>query len=77
MPKCDFNKVALNMKIVHIRSFLGSYFPRVGLITEIYRVNLCIQSKCRKIQTRRAPNTDTYCAVIYFVYVTVKHFEEG
>ena len=39
------------------------YFPAFGLNTEIYRVNLPIQSKCGKIQTRKSPNTDTIHAV--------------
>ena len=31
----------------------GPYFPAFGLNTEIYGVNLRIQSKCRKIWTRK------------------------
>ena len=30
----------------------GPYFPVFGLNTEIYSVNICIQSEYRKIQTR-------------------------
>ena len=33
--------------------FSGSYFPVCGPNTEIYSVNLCIQSECRKIRTRK------------------------
>ena len=33
--------------------FSGLYFPVFGLNTEIYRVNLRIQSKYRKIRTRK------------------------
>ena len=47
-------------------------FPAFGLNMEIYSVNLCIQSKCGKIQTRRTLNTNTFYAVnilsINFVY---------
>ena len=31
----------------------GPYFPVFGLNTEIYFVNLCIQSKYRKVRTRK------------------------
>ena len=44
------------VKNVHIRSFSGLYFPT-------YIVYLHIQSKCRKIRTRKSPNTDTFHAV--------------
>ena len=47
-------------------------FPTFGLNMKIYSVNLCIQSKCVKIQTRRTLNTNTFYAVnilsINFVY---------
>ena len=33
--------------------FSGPYFPVFGLNTEIYGVNLCIQSEYRKIRTRK------------------------
>ena len=33
--------------------FSGPYFPTFGLNTEVYSVNLRIQSKCRKIRTRK------------------------
>ena len=48
---------------VCIRSFSGLYFSAFGLNMEIYGVNLCIQSKCRKRRTRITPNTDTFYAV--------------
>ena len=38
---------------VQIRSFSGLYFPVFGLNTEIYSVNLCIQSEYEKIRTRK------------------------
>ena len=34
-----------------------TYFPAFGLNTEIYSVNLHIQSECGKIRTRKTPNT--------------------
>ena len=50
------------MRSVQIRSFSSTYFPAFQLITEIYWVNFPIHSKYGKIQTRRAPYSDTpYC----------------
>ena len=43
--------------------FSGPYFPIFGLNTEIYSVNLCIQSEYRKIRTRTTPHLDTFHAV--------------
>ena len=40
--------------------FLVRIFPVFGLNTEIYRVNLRIQSECGKKQTRETTNTDSY-----------------
>ena len=44
--------------------FSGPYFPTFGLDMETYRVPLQIQSKCRKIQIRKAPITDTFHTVV-------------
>ena len=44
---------------VRFWSFSGSNFPAFGLNREIYSVSLRIQSECRKIRTRKTPNTDT------------------
>ena len=41
------------VKSVQIRSFSGPYFPVFGLKTEIYGVNLRIQSEYRKVRTRK------------------------
>ena len=49
-------------KIVPIPSFSGRYFPAFGLNTQVYRVNICIQSECGKIRTRKTQNTDTFNA---------------
>ena len=56
------------VKSVRIRSFSGPYFPAFGLNTEIYGVNLPIQSECGKIRTRKTPNTDTFY-VVYLISV--------
>ena len=56
-----FNRHCVNS--VRIQSFSGPYFPAFGLNPERHGVSLCIQSKCRKIRTRKIPNTDTFHAV--------------
>ena len=48
------------MKNVSNWSFSGPYFPAFGLNTEIYYVNLFIQSKCRKIYFRKTRNIDNF-----------------
>ena len=53
------------VKSVRIRSFSGPYFPAFGLNTGRYVVSLRIQSKCRKIRTRKTPNMDTFHAVYW------------
>ena len=51
-----------SVKSVLIRSFSGLIFRPFGLNTEIYRVNIRIQSKGRKIRTRiSALFTQCYC----------------
>ena len=40
-------------KVSKYRVFSGPYFPAFGLNTEIYGVNLRIQSECGKIRTRK------------------------
>ena len=52
------------VKIVQERSFCGPYFPAFGLNTEIYGVNIRIQSKYWKIRTRKTPYLDTFYTVI-------------
>ena len=52
------------LKGVRIRSFSGLYFSAFGLNTQRQGVSLRIQSECRKIRTRKTPNTDTFYAVI-------------
>ena len=53
------------VKSVCIRSFSSPYFPSFGLNTERYSLSLRIQSKCRKIRTKKTPNTDTFHAVLF------------
>ena len=63
------------VKSAYILCFSGPYFPAFRLNTEIYRVNLRVQYKCWKIQTRKTSNTDTFYAVHYimkeFVFIIV------
>ena len=59
------------LKSVRIQSFSGPYVPAFGLNTKIYRVNLCIQSKCGKIPIRKTPNTNTFYAVGVFLFLTL------
>ena len=47
-------------KMVCIWSFSGTIFPAFGVKTEIYSLNLRIQSECRKIRTRRTLNMSTF-----------------
>ena len=51
------------VKSIHIQSFSGPYFPAFGLNTEIYEINLRIQSEFRKMQTRKTPDMDSFYAV--------------
>ena len=52
------------LKIVHVRSFSGPYFPAFGLSMEIYGVSLWSQSDCEKMRTRKTPNTYTSNVVL-------------
>ena len=54
----DIQEAVHWVKSVRIRNFSGLYFPAFGLNTERYGVSLRIQSECKKIQTRKIPNTD-------------------
>ena len=51
------------VKSVQIWSFSGSLLPVLGLNTEIYSVNLRVQSICGKIRTRKTPYLDNFYAV--------------
>ena len=52
--------------------FFWSLFFAFGLNTEIYGVNLHIQSKRRKIQTRKTSNKSTFYAVLIIFYKTAQ-----
>ena len=56
------------VKSVRVRSFFGPYFLVFELNTERYGVSLFIQFKCRKIWTRKTPNTGTSLEVIILRY---------
>ena len=51
------------VKSAGIWGFTGPHFSAFGLITEIYRLNLSIQSECGKMRTRKTSNTNTFYAV--------------
>ena len=53
-------------KSIRVRSFSGSHFLAFELNTEIYRVNLRIQSKCGKIRNRKTLNMDTFQTVQFY-----------
>ena len=55
--------VTHNVKNVRIQSFSGPYFPALGLNPERHSLSLSIQSKRRKIRTRKTPNKDTFQAI--------------
>ena len=60
--KCDQIRMHC-VKSCHIWNVSGPGFSSFGLNTEIYRVNLCSQSKYGKMRTRKTPNMDTFHAV--------------
>ena len=51
------------MKNVYILNFSSPHFPEFGLNTDKYSVSLRIQSECRKIWTKKTPNTEKFYAV--------------
>ena len=57
MVKRNFFKIlkgrSLREKCPNTEFFFGPYFPAFGLNTEIYSVNLRLQSEYRKMQTRK------------------------
>ena len=60
--KCDLIHMHC-VKSGRTRNFSGPSFSSFGLNTKIYRVNLCSQSECVKMRTRKTPNMDTFHAV--------------
>ena len=65
---------------IRSESFFWYVFPTFGLNTEIYGVNLCIQSKCSK-----TPYLDTFHAMINYpifdelkkIQVSLRHEEKA
>ena len=57
------------VKSVQIQSFSGLYFPVFRPNTEIYSVNLQIQSKCGKMRTRKTLYLDN----IYTVFCMTRY----
>ena len=58
------------VKSVRIWSFSGPHFPAFGLNTDIYFLNLCIQSKFGKMLTRKHPIflcSNIFYAVTFFM----------
>ena len=57
--------------------FFWSVFSYIWNELHIYSVNTRIQSKCRKIQTRKSPNTDNFHLVIIIplciVFIFTQH----
>ena len=51
------------MRRVQIKGFFWSYFPVFGINTEVYRVNLPIQSECRIYGPEKTPYLDTFHTV--------------
>ena len=54
--------------VFRIRSCSGPYFPPFGLSLEKYEASLRFQSKCEKIRTRITWNTDTFHAMLLFIF---------
>ena len=53
-----------SIKNVRVQCFSGPCFPVFGKNTEIYFLNIRIQSGCGKIRTRKTPKTDILYEVI-------------
>ena len=54
------------------RSFSGPYFPAFGLNTEKHSLSRRVQYEYGNIRTRKAPNTDTFYAVVQFQFLKNK-----
>ena len=48
-----------------IQIYSGPHFPAFGQNTKRYGESLCIQSECRKMQTRITPNMNTFHSVLF------------
>ena len=58
-------KLEYFVKSDRVWSYFGSYFSAFALNSEVYFVNLRIQSECGKIRSRQSLNTDNICKVSY------------
>ena len=54
----------LTLKVSKYRGFTDLYFPIFGLDTEIYRVNLRIQSEYKKYGPEKSPYLDTFTSCL-------------
>ena len=63
LPDSELPDESHCLKCVKIWSFSGPCFLKFGLNAEIYKLNLRIQSKYGKIQTRKFPYLETFSAV--------------
>ena len=70
-PDIDIHINTLHKKCPY-SDFFESYFPVFGLNTAIYKMNLCFQSELGKMQTRNISNTDTFYAVVVFVFTVTQ-----
>ena len=65
----DVTETCTAWKVFKCGVFSGPYFPVFGLNTEIYSIDLRIQSECRKIRTwknslfKQFSRSDVYCNV--------------
>ena len=65
------------IKSVHIRSFSDPHFPAFGLNTERYFVSLRsfrILPECWKKKPRKTPNTDTFHALSFPIYISIPYW---
>ena len=54
----------LRQKCSNLKIFSSPYFPVFGLNTEVYLVNLSIQSEYEKRKTRKTSNSSTFNALL-------------
>ena len=69
----------LRKKCLYSEFFLiRIFFSSFGLNMEIYKVDSCIQFKCREIQTKKTPNANTFLPVdvrTFLWYVNLKYWK--
>ena len=72
----DYHNTITLRKNSSIWRFSSPYFLRFGLTTERHRINIRIQSECRKIRTRKTPNMHTFYAMKIYVFWTVWEYKK-